>query len=306
MSDQPPYRLTPILLMATALIIWASSFTVGKYAYQAFDAALVVQLRLVVAALIALPFFIKNYHSIPKPLLGKVWLLALLNCPVVLMLQFLGLKYTSASAAVIIVGAEPLFVVVLGYLFFKQKVAWYDWLLSLCAFGGIGLLVLGSTSGMDVSSDDSLLGAGLLAGASVSFALCLFLGKRIMADIPHSVFTAAIMVLGALLCLPFTLLLTQNWQMTISAPSVGAIIYLGVGCSWLAYWLWNKGLQSTPAHISGVLIALEPVFGVLIAMLFLGERMTLLMGIGSGMVISAAILSTLIPMMALQRQKGTS
>lgn len=37
--------------LVIALLIWASSFTAGKYAYQMFDPALVVELRLLIAML---------------------------------------------------------------------------------------------------------------------------------------------------------------------------------------------------------------------------------------------------------------
>lgn len=38
--------------LVIALLIWASSFTAGKYAYQMFDPALVVELRLLIAMLL--------------------------------------------------------------------------------------------------------------------------------------------------------------------------------------------------------------------------------------------------------------
>ncbi|PKT90209.1 hypothetical protein CWI49_00880, partial [Neisseria meningitidis] len=41
--------------------------------------------------------------------------------------------------------------------------------------------------------------------------------------------------------------------------------YLGLGCGWDAYWLGNKGMSPVPANVSGLLISLEPVDGVLLA-----------------------------------------
>lgn len=282
-----------MLYIIIALLIWASSFTAGKYAYQMFDPAIVVELRLMIASAIVLPFFLKYYKTIDQSLKTKLWGISFLMFPIGILMQFIGLAYTSASSAVTIIGTEPILVLLLGFLFFSKKVAWYDWILSIVAFLGIGLLVLGSKS--DGSVD--LFGLTLVFLAGIGFTLSIHLGQSFMEKIEPKLYTSVVLVQGAILCLPLSILLTKSWQIQFSWVGLFAVIYLGVCCSWLAYKLWNLGLQKTPAHISGMLIALEPVFGVLIAMLFLGERMTLLTATGSILVIGAAILSTIIPVL---------
>lgn len=282
-----------MILMMIALMMWASSFTAGKYAYQMFDPAIAVQLRLMIAGLIVAPLFIKSYATIPMNLRKQLWGLSFLIFPIGIFVQFIGLGYTSASSAVTIIGTEPILVLLLGFLFFKQKITWYDWLLSIIAFLGIGLLVLGSKS--DGAVD--LFGLLLVFIAGIGFTLSIHLGQNIMQQLSPNIYTSTILIQGALLCLPLTLIFTQSWHIHFSWSGLFAVIYLGVCCSWLAYKLWNIGLQKTPTHISGMLIALEPVFGVLIAMLLLGERMTFLTAIGSVLVIGSAILSTIIPIL---------
>lgn len=75
-----------------------------------------------------------------------------------------------------------------------------------------------------------------------------------------------------------------------------------MSCSWLAYKLWNIDLNKTPAHISGMLIALEPVFGILLAYLLLGERMNLPTILGGLLIIGSAFLSTAIPIIKQKHQ----
>lgn len=284
--------------MIIALLMWASSFTAGKYAYTMFDPAIAVLFRLLIASAIVFPCFIKSYPSLTPILRKKLWGLSFLLFPMGIFLQFMGLSYTSTSSAVTIVGTEPLLVLLLGFLFFKKSVAWYDWLLGIIAFLGILLLVLGSQHDGSVN----LFGMSLVLIAGASFALSMHLGQLMMQNITPHVYTAVILVQGVVLCFPFTLLLTQHWQIHFSWSGLIAVIYLGVCCSWLAYKLWNLGLQSVPTHISAMLIVLEPVFGVFIAMLILGERMSVLTGIGSILVIGSAILSTVIPTL-IQRYK---
>lgn len=65
------------------------------------------------------------------------------------------------------------------------------------------------------------------------------------------------------------------------------MLYLSIGCSLLAGWLWNKGLSSTAANRSGIFLALKPVFGVLLAFVLIGERLSI-MGVLLAILASAA------------------
>lgn len=274
-----------------ALLIWSSSFTAGKYSYSMFDPAMAIELRFIMASLIVLPFFIKTHPLIEKRIRTKLWGVSFLMFPIGIFMQFMGLFYTSASSAVVLIGTEPILVLLLGFLLFKQKVAIYDWLLSLIAFIGIGFLVLGSQNDGAVN----LFGLILVFLAGTGFALSLYVAKDIMKQLDNKVYTSAILVQGMILCLPLSLFLIKDWQVDFNWLGLFSIIYLGLGCSWLAYKLWNIGLNKTPAHISGMLISLEPVFGVLFAFLFLGERMSSMTALGSMLVIGSAMLSTVIP-----------
>lgn len=281
-----------------ALLIWASSFTAGKYAYTMFDPAIAIQIRFIIASLIVLPFFLKTRKTIQKPQRKKLWQIAFLMFPIGILMQFMGLSYTSASSAVVVIGTEPMLVLLIGFLFFKQKIAWYDWLLSMLALFGIILLVIGSNQ--DKSID--LFGLLLVFLAGAGFAFSIHGSKNLMSEMDNKAYTSALLVKGSILALPIAIFLVKDWTINFNFIGLFSVIYLGVCCSWLAYKLWNLGLNKTPAHISGMLISLEPVFGLLIAMIFLGERMSLLTAFGSFMVISSACLSTIIPIIKEREQ----
>lgn len=281
-----------------ALLIWASSFVAGKIAYTGFDPVLTVQFRLIIAGLLVLPFFIQSYKKIPKHLKKAVWLLALANFPLILLLQFVGLNHTSASSAVTLIATEPMMFLLLNHFFFHQKAKISDWILCLVAFVGIFLTVIGDKGLGNVS----LFGSILVLIAGFLFAICTLFGKDVIAQIDSKVFTTVTLVLGAVLCLPFTLIFTQNWQINATPTTTLAVLYLGVCCSWLAYRLWNKGIGICPSNTTAILITLEPIFGILLAIIFLGERLTPLMALGSVLVIGAVMLSTILPL--LQKSKN--
>ena len=100
-----------MLYQILALLIWGSSFIAAKYSYEMLDPALMVEARLLIAALMVLPSCRRHLGRIPRSEWKPLLWISFVNYVVVLMLQFIGLKYTSAASAVTMVGLEPLLVV---------------------------------------------------------------------------------------------------------------------------------------------------------------------------------------------------
>lgn len=138
--------------------------------------------------------------------------------------------------------------------------------------------------------------------ASLLFAIILRWTQRMIAAIGSEVYTSVSIVLGMITTLPFTALLTEDWQIHFNWLGLFGLIYIGVGCSWFAYWLWNRGLDKVDANVSGILTALEPIFGVLLAIILLGEHLSLTAFLGILIIISSTIASTLLPKMLGRKQ----
>ena len=132
-----------MLYQILALLIWSSSLIVGKLTYSMMDPVLVVQVRLIIAMIIVMPLFLRRWKKIDKPMRKQLWWLAFFNYTAVFLLQFIGLKYTSASSAVTMIGLEPLLVVFVGHFFFKDKAKWFHWLFGAMAFIGVAILING-------------------------------------------------------------------------------------------------------------------------------------------------------------------
>lgn len=202
----------------------------------------------------------------------------------------MGLSLTSASSAITIIGLEPLLVVFIGHFFYKDKARWFHWLFGLVAFIGVALLVKGDTTGGEIS----LLGCALMFISCAVFAFCLRITQRMLNTIGSAAYTPISIVLGMITCIPFSLVLTQSWAIHFSWTGLFGLLYLGIGCSWLAYVLWNKGLPQTDSNVAGILTALEPIFGVILAMILLGEKVSLLSWSGIALIMFSTVGSSLL------------
>ncbi|STZ76772.1 DMT family transporter [Bergeriella denitrificans] len=275
-----------------AMMIWGSSFVAAKYAYIMLDAVWVVQIRLLVAALLVLPACRRALGRIPKDKWKPLLWLSFFNYVVVLMLQLVGVQYTSAASAVTIVGLEPILMVMVGHFFFHDKAKWYHWLCGAAAFFGVLLLILG---GGEAGGEIDLFGCLLVFLAGLVFCLIMRPTQKLIADIGAATYTPVSLAVSALMCLPFSFMLAQDFSINWNLEGALAILYLGAGCSWFAYWLWNRGMGSVSANLSGLLISLEPVFGVLLAVVLLGERLSLVAGSGIAVVIAATLAAGMLP-----------
>ena len=281
-----------MLFQILALFMWGSSFIAAKFSYAMLDPALMVQVRLLIAALIVLPTARRYLGRIPRAQWKPLLRLSFANYVLVLMLQFIGLKHTSAGSAVTIIGLEPILMVFVGHFFFNDKAKWYHWVCGVAAFLGVLVMIAG---GAEEGGEISVFGCLLVFLAGLVFAMIMRPTQKLIAEIGAPAYTSVSLLSAAVLCLPFSLLLTESFTVQWSMPAALAVVYLGVGCSWFAYWLWNKGMNRVPANISGVLISMEPVLGLLMAVLLLGERVSAVSAWGMVMILVSAFAVVALP-----------
>lgn len=274
-----------------ALFLWSSSFVSGKYTYSMLDPVLMVQMRLIIASFIVFPMFVRVWKRVPKTVRPQVWGLGFLNYPAIFLLQFTGLSHTSASSASTMLGLEPFLVVLIGHFFFGDKAKTHHWIFGLAAFLGVVLLIYGG----EETGNISLFGCSLVLLAGIVFAACLRWTQRIIVQLTAQVYTTSSIVLGTITCLPFTLWLTQSWEIHWNWLGLAGLLYIGIGCSWLAYYLWNKGINSVDSNLAGILVSLEPVFAIMLAVLLLGENISPLSWLGILAVVSTTLISSIYP-----------
>ncbi len=283
-----------MIYLLIAAFLWGTSFIAGKIAYNMIDPTLTVAFRLILASIVLLPitfsFMRQKEQVLTKKDFFMLIILGILTYPLTFMLQFLGLSFTSASSATTIIGIEPVMVTIIGFIFFKEKVSPIVFILGIIAFFGVALTV-----GVSALENVSFFGCFLVLLSTVVVAFWVRLSKKMFTKISAKYYTALTIQLGTLFALPIMLLLVKNWEIHYSLKGVLALFYLGIGCSILAGWLWNKGLELSDASKSGLFLALEPVFGVLLAVLILGESLNILSITGIILVITSATICMLLP-----------
>ncbi|MGY3724890.1 Threonine/homoserine efflux transporter RhtA [Granulicatella balaenopterae] len=277
-----------------ATLLWGTSFIAGKIAFQTVDPTLAVMFRLLISSVVLIPltlsFFKKKIYRLSKRDFLLLTALGILTYPMTFMLEFSGLSLTSASSATTIIGLGPIMVALIGALFFKEKASPLVYLLGITSFIGVALMV----GNADLESV-SYLGCLFVFCSTIVVAFWVQLSKKALKKIPPLYYTPICIQLGTVFGLPVLSLFVKNWTILLSTEGVASIVYLAVFCSVLAGIFWNKGLEVTDPSKSGIFLSLEPVFGVIFAVVLLGEEISFLSAVGIALVIISAAVCMLLP-----------
>jgi len=193
-----------------------------------------------------------------------------------------------ASVAVGLLGfaSFPLFVLALEALTRQRALRGGDWLTA--ALVALGLLLVApewSWANRVVQG----LAWGILSG--FTFAL-LTVRNRVLAGRQAAGTIALWQNAWAAVCLlPFAL----AEPVSPSARDIALLVVLGVLCTALSHTLFIASLRTVSAHVASVVAALEPVYGIALAFLLLGESLEGRALAGAALLVGAALHATCSP-----------
>lgn len=264
------------LLLIITPIFWAGNVVSIRAISTEADPLLLAFLRWSLAFLLILPWWwpvvrrewreMRSYFPILCWL--SLWSVASFNTMI-----YIGVETTTASNAAIIQAIIPVLIMLLSRLIYGERISWLQWL--GVTFSVSGVLVIVAKAEMA-----RLLSLKLNPGdiwilmAVISWAIySVNLRHKPKSVSPFGFFGFSV-AFGVLFLFPLTL-----WEQGgIHIPQLSERVWLVVGYvavfpSILAYLFWNKGVAEIGASTASLFIYLIPVFGLMLAVLFLKESL---------------------------------
>ena len=208
---------------------------------------------------------------------------------VVLALHWLSF-FAAIQASTVAVGllgfaSFPLFTLLAERIFLARRLRRRDAVTALLVTAGLALLV------PELSLENPIVQGvswGLVSG--LTFALLVVMNRRWTGTRTATDIAFWQNAVAALALVPFA------W----AAPAIGSIgareimllIVLGLACTALAHTLFISGLAVVTAHTASVIAALEPVYGIALALVFLGEVPAPRTLAGGALIVIAAVIAT--------------
>jgi drug/metabolite transporter (DMT)-like permease len=204
---------------------------------------------------------------------GRFILCAITGVAINQMLFIKGLTLTSTIHAALLILVTPIVVTLFALWVLKERFTIFKALGLSLGIGGAVFLILQRESGQHASN--YLLGDILIVINAVAYSIYFILVKPLMQRYSPLHVTRWVFTIGLFMLLPFGWHQTAaiEWR-TFQWPQLAALFYISVCGTFLAYFLTAYGLQKLGASVTGAYIYTQPVFAVVIAMLFLNEEMT--------------------------------
>jgi drug/metabolite transporter (DMT)-like permease len=196
---------------------------------------------------------------------------------------FKSIQVSTVAVGLLAYSSFPVFTAFLEPLLAKERWEPESLIYALVCVAGIALIV----PGFDVS-DAVVRGVVWGLGAGLSFSLLSVLNRGLASR--HSSLTVAFyqdLVAGVLL-------VPAVWRTGLprSGRDWALVAVLGVFCTAAAHTLFISGLKGAGARTASVLSSLEPVYGILLALIFLGESPSLRTVSGGAIILAAALAAT--------------
>ena len=264
------------LLLALLAAIWGSAFALIKVAVATIPPFTVAAARIGLAWLILHLVMRRDGLRLPPPQ-GKAgiraWrhfvVIGLLGNAIPFTLVAWGELEVSSSLAAILIGAMPMFTVVLAHYSRVERIQGSRSVLGI-ALGFLGLLVL---VGPTVLAE---LGRAALAQLAVAAAACAYgaaavYARGVVHEIPVISVATGSLAAAAIVMLPAALILELPWRLVPSAGAVSAVAFLGVAATAWASLIYFRLLHAAGPTFTSLVNYLIPVVGAALGVAWLGE-----------------------------------
>lgn len=285
-----------ILCVIAGTFCFASKGILIKLAYlYGISATPLLTLRM----LFALPFYLATalwlnrsaFEPLPKGDVWKIISLGLLGYYVSSLLDFLGLQYISAGLERLILYIYPTLVLLMLAYWKHERINNTVKLALAIAYGGM-LLVFAHDLRLATDIDLTLLGALLVFGSTISFALFIVLAGDMIKKVGSTRFTAYGMIAACSGVLAHGLSFGAIEDLQQPQPVYLLAIALAFFCTVIPSFLMNKGISLVGSGNAALIGSIGPIITLLLGALVLHETITSIQLIGAGLVIGGVSLAT--------------
>lgn len=278
-----PSWLGDLLLLITA-IVWGGGFICVTESLNTLGPFYMIAIRFSIAALLMIMIFWKTFKQI-----GKKEIAPGIICGVMLFIGFAfqttAAQYVSAGKLAFLTALNVVMVPFIAAFGFKEKIYRYNVIASIVAIIGFGFLNLSNESGITFGIGE-VLGVMCAVGFAVHIAVLGHYTAKVDAIKLSILQMITCAGLGIICALVF-----EKPPTEITMKLIMPVTYLGVCSTFIGFLFQTIGQKYTSASRTAILLSMESVFGILLSILILKEKITFHMGIGAILIFAAVIIA---------------
>ena len=278
-------------LLVIMAIVWGLNFAVMKYGTDVLEPLAYNGVRLAVGSVVMWGIlYLRRMPPLPWRDIRALMLLGLLGTGLYQAFFINGLALTRAGTASLVVAASPAFIAVVGRMMGVEKVSLRAvWGIAL-SIAGIAFVILSSANSSEGQS--SAFGDLLVLASVVCWSFYTHLVRPYTHRIDGIQIATWSLIGGTIpvLVIATPAILRANWTAVVPL-TWGAILYSGIGSMGIAYLFWYRGVRVIGSTRTAMFSNLQPIVALAVSWPLLGEKPTLMQGIGAGAVLGGLLLT---------------
>lgn len=299
-ADQRPHAErhwwnSAYLLLTLTSLFWSLNWVIGRAVVGKVPPIALAYGRWLLAVLFMLPFAapqIRRHWPLIWKHRGIIVLLGMIGTGFHNMISYLALNYTTAMNGVMLNSSIPVMIIVLGALFFRERIAGLQ-------IAGVTISLAGVFTILSKGHPETLatfqfnIGDLIVLASMMLWALYTLALRWKPGGIPPVAFLCVCGIAGVIAMTPLQLWdMSRGSHVEWSWPVAGAFVYLALFPSFVSYIFWTKGVEQVGANVAGLFVHLMPVFGCLLSWLFLDESLYWFHLAGVALILAGIFLST--------------
>ena len=276
MSDHPTKaaRWSAYGLLVIAMLVYASNVVVARYALHDIPPLALTFWRWIFVLVVLAPFVTKEFIR-QRAYIVAHWkmllLLAGLSTALFNALFFIGLETTTAVNGALLSGLMPITIVLGAWIILRERISRFMVVGVALSFAGMAvILIRGDLAVLETLSFTR--GDLLILVAIACYSIYSVLLRRRPEGLSPNTFIAVMVVIGIPPLVPFYLWEIgsgRTFEWTLEALAI--MFYSGIIVWLLANVVWVRAIAVVGASTAGQFHYLTPIFGSILAVLFLGE-----------------------------------
>lgn len=269
------------LILLLVALLWGTTFVGGKYALNYFTPFYIIAIRFIMAFTMMAIGFRKDLMTLTHKdikggaIVGTVLFIAFAT-------QLVALQYTAAGKQAFLAGTYVVMVPFISWWLHKKRPDTSSFVGAFICFMGIGLLTLNESLSIGFGDSLTLFSSMFFAGHIISNGYFVDDIGPVKLTIVQFGTVALLSTVSALIFEPF--------PTDVAANGIYAVIYLGVLCTGVAYFLQTIGQKYALSTHTAIILSLEAVFGSVLALFILGEVFTFKMVLGCASILAAILI----------------
>jgi len=240
------------------VVFWGISYIAIKVVLRELEPVEMISVRFLLAApTLYLIIRLKGLQIWPVAEFGKLVLAAFM-----IFLHFwvmaVGMKETTASNTAWILTTAPIFIAILSWIYLKEKFSGWQWLGLFVACSGVWFLTYnGDFANFQWTNSR---GDVIVLGSCVTWAIYTVGTRDITKKVNPLVATFWMIAIAGMVFIPYTLMTSGIERfMNLQDNTYISLLFLGIFCLAIAFWLWSEGLARQTAAEVGIYLYVEPL-----------------------------------------------